>query len=111
MNDIYKSGGVVEDFKVEDGIIYQVRHQDMDKFKRVKKQIEDINASSTYRPEIRGSYSIPEGLFPEIAKKFGKDMHPLRYQQMSLVEKEKFKRIIRTHYPDLVVGGFSKRYF
>lgn len=107
---IYQSGGVVEDFVEQDGRIFQVRHQDAGKFFKVMDQIKEINERGTRRPEIRFSYSIPEVLFPEIARKHGPDMHPQKYPKMSAVDKEKFKRIIRTEYPKCIVGGFSKRF-
>lgn len=111
MNELYKTGGVVEDFKEENGIIYQVRHQNMDKFLKVKGQIEEMNAQSYYRPEIRPSYSFPEVACLDIVKKHGRDMHPRRFPKMSELEKEKFRRIVRTEYPYCIVGGYSQKYF
>lgn len=111
MNDIYKSGGVIEDLKVEDGVIYQVRHQDMDKFRKVMSQVEELNSMAKYRPEIRPSYSFPEVACLDIVKRYGRDMHPRRFPKMSETEKDKFRRIVRTEYPYCIVGGFSKRFY
>lgn len=111
MNDIYKSGGVVEDFKVEDGKLYQVRSQDMNKFRKVMGQVEELNSMSTYRPEIRPSYSFPEVACLDIVKRHGRDMHPRLFPKMSETQKEKFRRIVRVEYPHCIVGGFSQRYF
>jgi len=108
---IYQSGGVVEDFKEEGGQIYQVRHQNLDKFRKVMGQMEELNSMAKRRPEIRPSYSFPEVACLDIVKKYGPDMHPRRFPKMSETQKEKFRRMVRLEYPYCIVGGFTQRYF
>jgi hypothetical protein len=108
---IYQSGGVIEDIKEESGQLYQVRSQNLDKFRKVMGQVEELNSMGNYRPEIRPSYSFPEVACLDIVKKHGRDMHPTRFPKMTEAEKEKFRRIVRYEYPHCIVGGYSKRFF
>ncbi|MEX2962847.1 hypothetical protein [Microbulbifer sp. TYP-18] len=102
----------VEDFRVEDGKVYQVRRDDDAAFRAMmencRHQVEAGAVDGEYR---RTRFRIPNTVQMEIWKKHGREMDAASYGKMSPAMQRRFDRIIHSEYPQCVVGGWSQKYF
>lgn len=103
---------MVEDFRIQDGKIIQVRASNDAALKANAAWNRQL-AEEWVRQnrEIRPTTSVDMTIEMEITKKFGPEYAPSRVGKMTPTEYKKYLRIIRSHYPALYVAPTEQRYF